>query len=289
MDDVLIRPLRSDDIGETQDVAFSSLRDAGRRYGWEMPEPTEESRARGRRRIAHALEHDPDGAFVAERDGHIAGVALATRRGPLWFLSLLAVDTALQAAGVGKRLLETSMQTLDQAGALCASSDPKALRRYRRAGFTLIPSYVAEGTPDRRALPALPEVREGSWTNDRDLVEDVARIQRGATHGPDLDFFAVLDRRLLVEDSPAGRGYAVCGEAGVFVLAATACDVAQRLLWASLAQTIKPVEVDWISHDQQWAVDVALDARLALRPLGSRCVQGPCGPMSPYLPSGLWG
>ena len=291
MPDFDVRPLRIYDVAAAQAAAYNALRDAGKNYGWEMPELDDESRQRGQRRISHALTHDPEGSFVADRDGEIVGVALATRRGPLWFLSLLAVSTSVQSQGIGRRLLDASMRTLDGMGALCASSDPKALRRYRRAGFDLIPAYQATGTIDRSVIPIADGVRPGSYDDDRDFVEDIALFQRGAPHGPDLEYFQTLGNTLFVADTSAGRGYVVCVPHGVAVLGATSPEVAARLMWTAIAEATKPLELMWISHDQQWAVDVALDARLSLRLGGSRCVRSHpgMGPMSPYLPSGVWG
>jgi predicted N-acetyltransferase YhbS len=294
--DIEIRSLRDGDVAAAQLTAYHALRNAGLAYGWETPELDDAVRERGQRRIRHAARHDPDGAFVADRGGEVVGVSLATRRGPLWFLSLLAVATDVQSQGVGRRLLDASLTTFDKVGMLCASSDPKALRRYRRAGFDLVPAYVARGTVDRSLLPSSNGVREGAFDDDRDFVEAIASAQRGAPHGADLDFFAQSGSRLFVADSRRGRGYVVTGTHGVSVLGATSPEAAAAVLWTALAEAAeaaKPVELAWLSRDQQWAIDVALDARLSVRPGGSRCVREReshrLGPMSPYLPSGLWG
>jgi predicted N-acetyltransferase YhbS len=289
MIDADVRPMRDVDVPVAQEVAYNSLRDAGRSFGWEMPELDDDARQRGMRRISHALEHDPEGAFVADLDGRIVGVGLATRREHLWFLSLLAVATDTQSQGIGRRLLEATMGRLHGSGALCASSDPKALRRYRRAGFDLIPAYDATGPLDRALIPSADGVRLGSYDTDRDFVERIARLQRGAPHGPDVDYFAAEGWRLFVIDTAAGQGYVVCRDFGPAVLGASSPLAAARLLWTALAEATKPIEISWMSHDQQWALDVALDARLRLRPGGSRCVQGAVGAMSPYIPSGAWG
>ncbi|MEO6712722.1 MAG: GNAT family N-acetyltransferase [Mycobacteriales bacterium] len=287
---VEIRPLEADDAGPAWQMAYTSLRLAGRSYGWEMPELTDDIRERGRRRVLHCLTHDLDGAFVAERDGAIVGVSLATRRDSLWFLSLLAVDTEIQAQGVGGQLLDASLRTLGTAGTICASDDPKALRRYRRAGFDLLPGFEAKGALDRSLLPAVRDVVEGSYADDRDMIEEVAWLQRDAPHGPDLDFFADSGRALFVTNSARGRGYVVCADAGPAVLAATTAPAAEALLWTALAETTADeLDVLWLRHDQQWALDVLLDARLSLRPSGSFCVRGAVGPMSPYIPSGALG
>jgi GNAT superfamily N-acetyltransferase len=288
-----VRPLLPVDVEAARQAAFESLREAGTRYGWPTDTPTERSVARGRSRIAHLQRTDPDGAWVAERDGRVVGVALSLRRGPLWFLSLLAVDLAEQGRGLGARLLEAAERTADGArvALLCASSDPKALRRYGLSGFALAPSYVVTGHVDRSLLPALPGVREGSWDDDRDLVERVVTQQRGAPYGPDLDWLRDQGIRLLVTDGPRGTGYAGVGVSpGPQLLAATTPAAAQDLMWASLAEGEGDVEVEPVTGAQQWAVEVALAARLTLRPGSeSLCVRGTPGPMSPYLPSGIFG
>ncbi|HVA61051.1 MAG TPA: GNAT family N-acetyltransferase [Mycobacteriales bacterium] len=287
MDDVRVRPLSVDDVPAAQEVSYHALREAGRHYGWDMPELDDGLRDRGRRRLAHCVAHDPAGAFVAECAGEIVGIGLATRRGPLWFLSLLAVATRMQSRGVGRRLLEATMSTFGGTGAICASDDPKALRRYRAAGFELRPTFTAKGTLDRARAPAIDDVRSGSYTDDRDFVEAIARSRRGAPHGPDLEFMAASGRGLFITEDARGRGYLVASESGPVVLGATTEDAAARLLWTALAETTEPeVEVRWMCQQQQWALDVVLEAGLAMRPAGTRCVAGPIGPMSPYLPNG---
>jgi len=290
VNEVVIRPLTAEDIEAAFPMSHNALRIAGLAYGWEMPEIDDVARVRGRERFGHFLAHDPDGAFVADQDGEIVGVGAATRRGRLWFLSLLTVATHVQSLGVGRRLLDATMQTLGDAGALCASDDPKALRRYRLAGFDLVPCYQAKGPLDRTLLPAVEGVRAGSFTDDRDFVEDIATLQRGVPHGPDLDFFAATGRPLFVTDTAAGRGYVACTETGVAVLGATTPAAATALLWTALAETTADeAHILWLRPDQGWAIDTVLAARLALKPSGSFPTYGAVGPMSPYLPNGAFG
>jgi hypothetical protein len=71
-------------------------------------------------------------------------------------------------------------------------------------------------------------------------------------------------------------------------LGATTEAAARQLLWASLAEAGEEVEVDWLSANQQWAIDVCLDARLSLKAGASLCLRGQPA-MSPYLPSGALG
>ena len=48
------------------------------------------------------------------------------------------------------------------------------------------------------------------------------------------------------------------------------------------------VAVEAVTHGQQWAVEVLVDAGLTLHTVGAVFVKGDVGPMTPYLPSGAF-
>jgi len=60
------------------------------------PEQVENRKAR----YGHFLRHDPDGAWLAEDDGGVSGVAISVVRGRVLVLSLLAVDAAHRGTGL---------------------------------------------------------------------------------------------------------------------------------------------------------------------------------------------
>lgn len=70
---------------------------------------------------------------------------------------------------------------------------------------------------------------------------------------------------------------------------ATSPQVAQRLLWSALADIEGEVSLEFLTGDQQWAIDVVLPARLSFKPGASSCRRGALGPMTPFLPSGAYG
>lgn len=256
------------------------------------PPETEVSRARGLARILRCQETDPDGSWLAEQDGQPVGLALALRRGQLWFLSLLAVAEGLQGVGVGARLMEAALGTYDGAssGLITCSRDPRALRRYQLAGFALQPCFAAGGWLDRALVPASLGVRAGDLARDRDLCEDVATRQRGSGHGGDLDAMLATGHALHVAERGRDRGFACAQDGRVVLLGATAPALAAGLLWAALAEAGEAeVTVPWLTARQQWALDVVLAARLSLTMQGAVAVRGAPGPLSPYLPSGAWG
>jgi predicted N-acetyltransferase YhbS len=264
------------------------MEEAGPRYGWATSgERDEASRVRSERRVAHLQRTGPDGCWVAESGGAVVGAALALRRGPLWFLSALSVTPPLQGRGIGRALLDAALRTAAgaPAGMIMSSSDPKALRRYGRAGFALLPGFDLTGTPDRSALPAVEGVREGDWSRDAPLVDGLGRRLRGAAYGPDLEVLAVTHRLLVADD-----GFVAFRGAAVSLLGAGTPAAAQALLWAALAEGDgAPVRVDAVTGAQQWAVEVALAAGLQVRPGTALCTRGAVGPLTPYLPSGGYG
>jgi GNAT superfamily N-acetyltransferase len=286
-DEVVIRPLQSADVDAAGEVAWSSLR-AG------IPEEhvaafDEGHRRRGSLRIAHLQSTDPGGAWLAEADGDVVGVALALIREGLWGLSLLAVTPDRQGTGVGTRLLAAALTYASGTrGAIILSSlDPRAMRGYARAGFSLRPCVSASGVADLRAIPGGLRSRPGDPVADRDLCDAASRAVRGAAHGADVERMIEGGGTLLVHDA---AGFAVHGEGRVWLLAATSEDIARDLLWSCLADMAPgtTASIEFVTAGQDWAIEVALAANLALSPDGPLFVRGEVGPLRPYLPSGAY-
>ena len=280
-----LRPMdRDDDIAVHQlaTIAFADL--TARLH---MPPPPPPQLMPAIVRLQQLIGRDPGGAWVAEEDGGIVGAALALDREGVWGLSLLVVLPAYQSSGIGRALLE---RTLEYAGGgergaiILASADPRALRAYARAGFEAHPCFDATGRPDVAAAPG--SVREGD-ESDIPLTEMVDRAVRGAAHGSDIEAFLRSYHRLFVVP---GRGYVVFGGGAIRLLAALDEDAARDLLLAALAATPpgEEVDVEWITAAQQWAVGPVLEAGLVLRPGGAVFLRGDVGPFQPYLPSGAY-
>ena len=290
--DTLVRPLRDEDVVAVDELSWQALAEVGEQFGFSMGERSEARIAWARARIRHIATHDPDGSVVAEQDGEVVGVGLATRRERLWFLSLLAVRSGLQGGGVGRRLLDATLEYGQgcESAMICASPDPKALRRYGRAGFALHAAYEAEGIVDHAELPAGLGVREGDWQRDRDLLEELITARRGAPYGPDLDF-QQEGMRLLIRDgsSPTDRAFALSRDGHVGTLAAASDEAAARVLWATIAEVPGEVTFGYLTGNQQWAIDVALAARLPLKLTDTLCTRGAISPPDSYLPSGIFG
>jgi GNAT superfamily N-acetyltransferase len=292
--DYFVRPMTAADVADVErltDEAYVDLDVRTRRTGW--PAPARRSVERSdlwRARAAHLVATDPRGCWVAEDGSGLLGVAMSMRRDLTWLLASYAVRPGLQGRGVGRRVLDPALQhgSACLRGMVAASDDPRAVRHYRLAGFTLHPTMLLRGRVPRAVLPVVERVREGSL-GDLDLMNSVDRQVRDAAHGPDHTVLAST-HRLLVVDRPTGSGYAyVPPEGGAHLLAATSRRAAGDLLWESLAASSPQVEVTLahVSAANQWALDVGMACRLELWTHGYLGLRG-MKPPAPYLHSGYF-
>ncbi len=277
---IAIRAMLSGDIG-------ASVRIKAAAFDVDPGEQADTSE-RWTRQARHLLMSDPGGSFVAERDGQTIGVVQALRRERLWCLSLLAVDPRAQSAGAGRRLLERALARAapGDAGLIVGSNDPRALRLYGLAGFSLKPTLQSEGALDRRALPRPSGAIREAGAADLDELAAISRELRGAPHTRELQY-AMDEGARLLRLADAGYAAVVPGH-GLWMLAARDEATASALLWHALelaGETERPA-IRWITAEQRWAVEVVLKAGLSLSSYGALCVRGEPGPLQPYLPSG---
>jgi GNAT superfamily N-acetyltransferase len=278
-----------DVVNEITADAFYTLDVDTRPADWPAPERRDPARAElWKRRIRHLITNDAPGCWVAADHDDVIGAVAALRREQFWGLSTYAVRPGIQARGIGKQLLDAALSYTEpgDAGFICSSHDPKAVRRYVLAGFRMHPTALLWGTPRRDALPTIRGVREGS-ADDIALADAADRATRGAGHG--IDHTIMADQyRMVVIDEGERFGYAYLYASGrPYALAATDDEVAGRLLWESLAATTdeEPIDVGYLTGRHGWAVDIGLRAGLELHNRGFLALRG-MEPPSAYLPSG---
>lgn len=289
----LVRPMRPEDVEPAERLSAHTFHEVDvRMLPRSAPVPEPRGPGRGRawvERTHHLLRTDPGGCWVAEDEDGLAGFATSLTRELMWVLATYAVRPELQGRGVGRALLDAALHHGRGClrGMLSASDDPRAVRRYLVAGFALHPQMTLRGHVDRTAIPVLRRVREAT-PGDTDLMDSVDRRTRGAAHGPD---HALMQRiwRAVVSDSGTGSGYAYLGlDGSVALLAATDRRTATELLWAALADGSADGSVQEVRHvtaANQWALDVAVAARLDVTTSGYLGLRG-MRPPAPYLHSG---
>jgi GNAT superfamily N-acetyltransferase len=286
-----IRPLTEADIEAAGQVQVAAFDDLDRRMGEKTPPISAERWKRVHGRIRHFLIHDPGGSWVSTSDdGAVTGVALASVRGDLWGLSLLVVKPGGQSGGAGRQLLNATLgyaEGCDRA-VILASRDPRAVRLYATSGFDLYPQMAADGVPDLQQLPETVSRVRPLESGDASLLERIDQQVRRATRGPDHE---LLGRNTgFVCDDDAGSGYAYVTTDGGYLTTLVACDerTASDLLWRCLQEIGSAglsANVSDLGANQQWAMRVALQARLALNPRGPVLWRGGSPPPA-YLPSG---
>ena len=295
LDPVTIRPMLPEDVPAAERLSaegFYELDQRMHRRSMPAPELRPPSRADNWvERTLHFLRTDADGCWVAERSGsgELVGLATSVEREKMWILATYAVRPGLQGQGIGAQLLAAAQHhgRGSLRSMLSSSEDPKAVRRYRLAGFSLHPQMRMTGRVDRSAIPVVEKVREGSAA-DLDLMDSIDRQTRGAAHGPDHELL-LSQLRLLVSDTTTGSGYAYLNsrDARVALLAATNRRTAARLLWTALADSPPDADTDLrhITAANEWAIDVGMAARLELHLEGYLGLRG-LRPPAPYLHHG---
>lgn len=234
------------------------------------------------------VEMDPGGAWVTEDDEGLIGMAEAIRRDGFWGLSMLFVHPRAQSRGVGRELLDRTLEYADGAEVrmIMSSEDPRAMRRYSRAGLSINPGVQIEGKVDRATIPADLAGRTGS-ADDLDLVAEVdATI--GRARRDDVAFALEGDAVLEIVEAGARRGFGVHRDGGIIMLGATDNETAATVFWRMLAGSGDQKVEQWcLTAAQDWAVRVALEARLNVKPSGSLFTSG-MNPPGPWIPSGWY-
>ena len=284
--DFSVRPMTVDDADAVMAVVAAANADQVARGVLPPPPPrTAEQTAAIRRATVRFVERDGPGAWVATREGSVVGMAEAIRRDAFWGLSMLFVHPEHQSRGVGLVLLEAALGYAEGATVrmIQSSPDPRAMRRYAQVGLAMHPTAEISGSPDPSSVPARLAGREGN-ADDLELVAAVeAALGRSRTE--DVAFGLESGDRLDVAETGNRRGWVLWRPGRLTMLGATDEDTASTLLWRYVAQTGDSAEVFGLTSAQNWAFDVAHQARLTLRVEGAMFVAGMAVP-GPWIPSG---
>lgn len=265
LEDVVLRPLLVEDLPEAGHLG-------GHRPDWTV-------------RSARLLAEDAAGCWALTHRGALAGYVTSLRRGTLWCLADLVVDHALRGHGLGRALLDRAATHGDGALRRMASVDDDqwAIRLHHTAGFDLHPTFEFTGRVDGAALRRPRHVRDGT-VGDREWMDSLDRMQRGAAHSDGDHRELAGAYRLRVVDRHDRRGYAYVGETGTVTLLNASDRRTARDLFADalLSAPGATVRQGGVTAANQWALDIALEAGLRVGTRGHLAVPG-MRPPTPYV------
>ena len=117
---------------------------------WQRVEGLEIAEGDDREGVAQFLARNPGLSRVATDGSAIVGVVLCGHDGRRGHIYHLAVDPAYQGRGLGKRLLNESLEDLRRAGVkrviiMVADDNPRGREFWKRSGYEEIPGAMAMG------------------------------------------------------------------------------------------------------------------------------------------------
>jgi ribosomal protein S18 acetylase RimI-like enzyme len=275
----LVRPMNEADIPDAASISAEA-------FDFDISAPS--ARARWEERVRHSLRTDPGGAFVAERDGQIVGIAEAIVRDRTWVLSLLTVSSATGGRGDGRALLDAALDYGAQrtdAGLIVASNDPRAMRLYASCGFRLEPTFEAVGPPDASLIPPPDPAVTAVAADELESLAEISRAVRGAEQTPELQYIQSDGATIL---RLGDRGFTVVRpNQGIWGLCALDEEAARTLLWCALhwLRDDPKVHIEFFTGAQQWVLPILLAARIPFRAYGALAHRGVAAPLYPYIPS----
>lgn len=288
---ISVRRMESGDVDGVAAVVSAANEAQMRELGEEYTPPTPEQREQFRRGTQRFIDEDSDGAWVALDGDTVVGMGEAIRRDWFWGLSMLFVHPESQSQGVGRLLIDRTLEYAQGATVrmIMTSPDPRALRRYSLAGLDIHPAVEAEGIVDRSAIPADLRGREGT-ADDLQLVDRMDMGLLGRSRRDDVAFITADGGGLFdVVDDEHGAGFVVLRNTHVTLLGATDDATAAALLWRALARADeKKVSLYCLTAEQDWAVKVCLAARLKVVGAGPLFLSGMDHPPGPWIPSGWY-
>jgi GNAT superfamily N-acetyltransferase len=244
--------------------------------------------------LSRICKSDPEGCWLALLNDEIVGLAVSIRRANFWGLSFLYVAPTWRGRGVGRMLVDACADYSENSdyGMIVSSPDPRAMYRYLKLGFIPRPSVSAIGSLRRQKFVSHSAVRSAG-DSSLDLVEWIDLQVRGVSRASDIKSLMETGAELLILDTRSERGYVVhrhgepIMDANSIILGATSQSACQALLWESLGR-LKTIAMHGLTSQQGWAIDIASEAGLDVRPVGPVFTRGFDGVPATWLVSGVF-
>jgi GNAT superfamily N-acetyltransferase len=129
------------------------------------------------------LDLQPDGCFVAERGGAVAGTTTTSIFGHVAWIAMVLVDEALRGRGIGSALLAHALEFLERRGVPSVRLDatPLGLPLYQRLGFVeqfQLARYEGTLPPSSSDVRNVAAVPAEQWPTLAALDEQVTGADR---------------------------------------------------------------------------------------------------------------
>jgi GNAT superfamily N-acetyltransferase len=156
------------------------------------------------------LRMDPNGCFVAEWNGTLAGTATTTLyRTDLAWIGMVLVEPASRKRGIGRALLEHCIEYLTKAGVRCIKLDATPLGKpvYEALGFETEWTLTRWECPDNTPKPAATSAALRDWQeSDARSVTALDTEAFGVSRQHLLSELSVQCRCALVSEEQPGYG-----------------------------------------------------------------------------------
>lgn len=180
-DELHLRPIRAADRAEVARIVFEAFAGIHDRHRFPRDFPTPEA---ARQLVDAFSAHPAIWAVVAERDGRVIGSNFLDQRGPVAGVGPITVDPAVQAGGVGRRLMQA---VLDRAAETPGTLGVRLLQdSFNTASLALYASLGFAATDPVVVMSGRPRTGPDPDVDVRPLTErDVAECEalHRAVHG----------------------------------------------------------------------------------------------------------
>lgn len=189
---IIYRHATFDDIVAVSQVNQTAINDLNRRHGFPEFPPSPPSPL-----YSFSLTEEPEGFWVAEDDGTIAGYSISWVRGTFWFLYDLFVLPEYQGTGIGQKLIQKAFEhsagcEIDNRALITFAYNPISISLYIKYGmYPREPLYLMEipraalrGNFGRIQADPLERVKPSGLVTDQlgGIDEQVLGISRAKHH-----------------------------------------------------------------------------------------------------------
>jgi GNAT superfamily N-acetyltransferase len=149
-----------------------------------------------------ARKNDPDGFWVAEDDGELAGITLSWVRGPLWYLAHLFVSPKHQGLNIGQTLLDKAYKhrtsiPITHRALVTFAYNPVSISLYARYGiYPREPLYLMECPKQEVNVhntdPAVKSEKIDDFPTYRKVISEIDRDNTGFRRDANHEFLFSL-------------------------------------------------------------------------------------------------